>query len=351
MSPRKTGRGARGAQLKDVAKAAGVGLATASRALGDGRLVRPSTRAKVERAAKELGYRPVRSARALRGARVRLIGVLVPDISQPVYGSWLRGAGEAAQARDYVLVVCDGQNSMRVMETQLDRLFQERVDGLLLAGSTPAPRQIRRFREDGVPIAPALEGRRSGANLRESMERPATLEAFGRLVTLGHRNMVYLARVERDERYLPTLQRLRIRCLNESLAAVGAKLATGSIAYLDGYDEARARLREILHDRQPTAVIGGSEAFTPAILETLRDDGQVIPGDVSVLTFEDSPWERAHEPPLSVVRHEYFGLAQSLTNDLIDRIEGVEAATLPDFAAEFVERRSYGPARPEGTAP
>ena len=317
-------------------------MATASRALGDGRLVRPETRARVEGAAAELGYRPLRSARVLRGARAKLIGVMVPDIAQPVYGPWLRGAGEAAQMRDYVLVVCDGQNSMRVMATQLDRLFDERVDGLLLAGSTPAPRQIRRFLDSGVPIAPEIRSRRSGENLRASLDRPATREAFDRLVALGHRRIAYLARVERDERYLPTLQRLRIECLREALATVGRRLAPGAVLPVEGHEEAEAVLRRVLRRaRRPSALVAGGEVLTPAVLASVAEAGLAVPADVSVLSFEDSPWERAHLPPISVVRHDVHGLAHALVTHLIDRIEDRRPIRpVPGFPAEFVDRAS-----------
>lgn len=345
VSRGKRGSPAGEARLRDVARAAGVGLATASRALGEGGRVSPETRRRVRRAARELGYRPVRSARVLRGARARLIGVLVPDLAQPVYGLWLRGAGEAAQARGYVLLVCDGQNSMRVIETLLDRLFEERVDGLLLAGSTPAPKQIRRFRRAAVPIAPDLTRRRSGENLRAAEERPATLEAFRHLVALGHRRILYLARVERDERYLPTLQRLRIDCLRQALAEVGARLPERAVLAVDGPAEALRALARRLESRlPPTAIVAGAEALTPPILEAVRHAGLSVPRDVSVLGTEDSPWERVHEPPIGVVRHDAFALAHALTVRLIDQIEGVERPPpLPPFPAEFLPRGSLAP--------
>ncbi len=339
------------ARLRDVARAAGVGLATASRALAEGGPVSAETRRRVRRAAHALGYRPVRSARVLRGARARVIGVLVPDLAQPVYGAWLRGAGEAAQARGYVLLVCDGQNSMRVIETLLDRLFEERVDGLLLAGSTPAPDQIRRFRQGGVPIAPDLSRRRSGENLRAAEERPATLAAFRRIVALGHRRILYLARVEREERYLPTLQRLRIECLRTALAEVGATLAKRALLPVaDPAETVRLLARRLAGRARPTAIAAGAEALTPAVLEAVAVAGLSLPRDVSLLGFDDSPWEQVHRPAVAVVRHDVYGLANALTTNLIDRIEGERSPQpVPRFPAEFLPRASLAP--PPASAP
>src|SRR5690606_3308572 len=149
------------------------------------------------------------------------------DLSLPLYAQWLRAAGDAARRHGYVLLVCDGQNSAHVIEQQLERLYEEQIDGLVVAGPIHGLPHVARFAESGIPVVPDVpsEERRKmrGSELRERAERSGALRAFRRLVELGHRRIAYLAYVERDARYFPPMQRVRVGCLERALAEVGVK--------------------------------------------------------------------------------------------------------------------------------
>lgn len=343
------GRRARPVTIRDVAREAGVGLGTVSRALGDGALVREDTRERIVAAARRVGYRPSRAARVLRGVRARVVGVIVPDLSLPLYGEWLRAAGEAARRHGYVLLVCDGQNSQRVIEQQLERLYEEQIDGLVVAGPIHGLQQLARFAESGIPVVPAAttaERRALRRNeLRENVERPAALAAFRRLVALGHRRIAYFAYVERDLRFVPPMQRFRIGCLERSLAEAGAAFDERLVVPAADAAECRAHAASLLAAAEhPTAVVAGTEALTPAVLAAIADAGLVVPGDVSVVAFGDSLWEQAYRPPISVVRFDYRLAGGAMIDHLVARIEHAAVVPpLPDFAGEFVERGSCAP--------
>jgi LacI family transcriptional regulator len=338
--------------IKDVARVAGVGIGTASRALGTGELVSPATRERVQAAAARVGYRPSRAAKVLRGVPARIIGVLVPDLSLPLYGEVLRGAGEAARRHDYLLLVCDGQNSRAVIEEQAERLYREQIDGLVVAGPFLALPRLQRFVESGIPIAPeprSVPGAKRTVNEpRAASERRATRDAYRRLVELGHRRIAFVAHTERDSQALPSMQRLRADLLREALAEVGARFDESLLLAADGVEAARARVAELLArpvDASPTAIVAGTEALTPAVLASLAEARRAIPDEISVLGFGDSIWEQAYRPSISVVRFDYFAAGAALIENLVARIE--RAATvppLPAFASEFVERESLGPA-------
>ena len=336
--------------IREVAHAAGVGVATASRALSGSPLVLAATRTRVEQAAAGLGYRPSRTARVLRGARARVIGVMVPDLSIALYASFLSGAGETARRHGYVIVVCDGQYATSVMTAQLERLFDDRVDGLLLGGSIPAPQAVARFLDAGIPVAPDF--RRTAAALRNSgqprhlAERPVTAEAYRRLIALGHRRIAYFDRPERETGYVARLHRMRWECLHAELTAVGAGDSAVRVHALGG-DACHASALALLRGATPpTALVPGIEGFTPMVLLAIADAGLRMPEDVSLLGFGDSPWEQAHQPPISVVRHDYRGIAAALTENLIARIEGWPTVPeVPEFPSEFVRRGSMAPAR------
>lgn len=340
-----TRRADKAATIRDVAAAARVAIATASRALTGSGPVNESTRRRVEAAARRLAYLPSPQARRLRGAPAKTIGVLVPAMA-PLYAEWLRGASEVARRNGYVLLVCDGENSMRLTQSQVARLLEERVSGLLLAGSTPAPREIARALDAGIPIGPDLSRRQRGRPLQETQFRPATLAAFRHVVGAGHRRIAYLMGVERDEGYASTLQRMRVACLQESLAEVGVQeqLAVVPSDPLDGAATAACVQRLVESDDAPTAIVAGVPMLTAPVLRGLRAARRRIPDDVSVLAFDESGWEDLHAPAIAVVRHDYRGIAAALTEDLIARIEG-RAASGPHpstFRCEFVPGGSIG---------
>jgi LacI family transcriptional regulator len=340
-------RATRGATIREVAREAGVGLGTVSRALGSGALVSPATRERVRAAAARVGYRPSRAAKTLRGVPPRVIGVMIPDISLPVYGHWLRGAGEVARERGYVLLVCDGQNSQRVMNEQIERLYGEQIDGLAVAGPVHGLPRIRSFVESGVPVVPTPPRTSQGeqkapARREEWSELSAARTAFRHLVKLGHRRIAYFAHVERDERRLSAMQRYRIDCLRESLREARAVLDERLVSTVDGPAECMERLAAMLATpARPTAFVPGTEALTPAVLVGLSRAGVRIPGEASVVAFGDSLWEEAFQPPISVVRFDYRGAGRAMLENLIARIEGSRSVPrIPSFTSEFVDRGS-----------
>lgn len=335
-----------GPTIKEVARAAGVGAITVSRALAPGGVVSAATRERILAAAEQLGYRPSRAARVLRGGRARVIGVMIPDLSLPLYAAWLRGAGDVARARGYVLLVCDGQNSQGVIEQQLERLYAEQIDGLVVAGPLFGARRLQSFVDAGVPLVPEATSRaRTSQRAADATERPALSAAFRRLVGLGHRRIAYVAHVERDARLVPLWQRLRVDTLRRTLEETGAELDDGLVLHADGPEECRTLVRSVLERaNRPTAFVPGTEALTPAVLAALADAGLHVPADASLIGFGDSLWEQAWRPPLSVVRMDYQAIARSALEQLIARIEGDPTVPpLRALTAEFIDRGSCAP--------
>lgn len=330
--------------IGDVARLAGVGIATASRALTGAGPISADARARVLGAAAELGYRANPTARILRGAPAKTIGVMVPAL-YPLYTEWLRGASEAAQQHGYVLLVCDGQNSVNTMEAQLERLLTERVDGLLLAGEVLALRGLLQFMEAGVPIGPDFQAG-SGRVPRFEAERAAARTAFERLVALGHRCVGFVARKERDLGIVSPLHASRVQCLREVMQAAGIDPSGALVLEAATASECASSVQELLRSKTATALIAGGLAFTAPILRALWTRELEVPTDVSVLAFNESDWEEIFRPGISVVRHSYFAVAHAETIDLIARIEQwPQRAQVQTFPSEFVERGSLGPAR------
>src|ERR1700726_1090056 len=139
--------------LSDVARMAGVGLATASRAVNGGTNVSPATLKKVESAIRQLGYMPNEAARILKGARTKSIGLLVPSIADSFFASCAEAAGKVARLHDSLLIVAVSNNHRDTEMSSWEVLMRHRPDGLLIAPSDPASERLRTFmRNSSMPI-------------------------------------------------------------------------------------------------------------------------------------------------------------------------------------------------------
>lgn len=340
MSPQRSPR--RPPTIRDVAAEAGVGIATASRALTAQGYASPEVRARVAAAARKLRYAPSRAARALRGGASRVIGVLVPDLGAPVYVEWLRAAGEVANEAGYVLQICDARRSPSVARTQLRWLLEERVGGLLLAGVTGAEPALAAFRAASIPMAPDLPARTLRRGPRHREEAEGAREGFLRLVELGHRSVAYFAFA--DRMFEATVQRLRADCLRETWKRA-VRCGEVRIEAVSSVEECMRRAGDLARAADgPTAFVAGAGELTAPILGAINRAGKLVPRDASLLGFGEGRWEGTHCPAISVVRYDYTGLAAALTRLLVARMEGRPEPELGAFPTRLHERESLGPA-------
>jgi len=339
------------ATIHDVARSAGVATSTVSRALAGEPRVSPETRARIRRTASEVGYRPSRSARSLRSARTGTIGLLSPDLDNPVAYDHLRATVRAAFDAGYTVFVGDGQGSAEIQEAELTRMREYRVDGLIIGrGILPVTRALLDFVTSGVPVEPPLgEPQALAEHLggvmtpypeRASLDALAATIGYRRLLELGHRRFAFF-----NQNPGPTeMGRRRYRALTDLLEQA---LETASVTLVSS-DEPGECVAQMQHlatsSAPPTAVISGSGSLTPHILEGIHSSGLAIPRDVSFLCFGDSPWLRAYNPPLAVVRHDYAAAARRSLQLLVARIEGRELPVESRRPSEFLARNSIGPA-------
>src|SRR4051794_2173711 len=185
---------ARSATLMDVARMAGVHVSTVSRVLRDSPQlnIRPETRARIQQAAADLGYRPNAVARALRLSSTGTLGMLVPSLRNPVYAEITRGAFDRAWERSFVVVIAEDRGGGDA-EVAYERLVQNgRIDGLLIAGVQPDSMLPDRAATAPVPFV-FVNRRQPGGHSVSMHEEDAGALAARHLVDLGHRRLGHLA--------------------------------------------------------------------------------------------------------------------------------------------------------------
>jgi LacI family transcriptional regulator len=326
--------------IRRVAEEAGVSTATVSRALSGRGPVGDATRDRVMRAAERLRYLPSAAARSLRTDRTMVVGVIVPDLANPVFVPFLRGVEHVAQSCGYAVLVVDAQRSVEIERRALDRFLAQGVDALVLAGPVRDKARIGEMLSAGIVVV-ADGGGESGFPLVAQLERPGTLAMCDTLADLGHRCLGYVSR----DRALSETGGRRWRCITERCESLGIRPERVALRGNEP-QEVAAELSAVLRRREPvTALVSSAHRLVPQLLLGLRAAGVAFPEECSLVTYGDSEWAAAHHPSISVVTLDLYEVAAALTSSALSRLTGDRAVGEGAFPREarFVRRESIGP--------
>jgi DNA-binding LacI/PurR family transcriptional regulator len=295
------------ASLRDVARAAGVSLATASRVASGLDAVRPETRARVEQAMRELLYVPP-GRKPATGA----IGLLVPELTNPIFPALAQAMEARATEAGLATILCNTTSAAFREVDYVHMLLDRRVDGMIfiscemtnLAGDHG---HYARLVEDGarlVFVNGALDGLEvAGVSVDE---RYAGYVATQHLISLGHRRIGFVAG---PELYLPTREKTAGRA--EALREAG--LTDGLVAHADfSFDGGRRGLRALLAVADPpTGVICSSDVIGLGVVREARESGLRVPEDLSVVGFDGIDASSWVDPPLTTVEQPIEAIAST----------------------------------------
>ncbi len=272
--------------IQDVARVAGVGVGTASRALSGNPHVADDTRAYVQGVADQLGFRPSRIARAFSRGRTQTLEVLVPLVTQHFYVEVLRGIEEGLSATEYSLLIRSIER-----RTDRERVLREvelrgRVDGALMVSLKPTRGLIGRALAAALPLVlvDAEHQRLPSVGVDHAA---AAASAVCHLLALGHRRIALVDHPE--DPFAPVYPDARHRGYRAALIEAGVKPRADYEYVTDFTPEAgAAALRELLSLRDPpTAVFAGSDSQAIGILEAARETGRRVPEDLAVVGYND----------------------------------------------------------------
>ena len=308
--------------IRDVAQQAGVSVATVSKVLNDRYGVAAATVDRVRQVIDELGYESSLVARSLRNQRTNVIGVLVWDI-EPFSAELLKGAARAIRGTEYELVVYagGGKGSGRL---GWERRYLSRLSGTLIDGAvmvTPTVLDV----DSGAPVV--------AVDPHSGRETVPTVDADnlqgGRLATehfigLGHRRIAFLGRPPRDLES----GRLREAGYRSALADAGIPVDP-LLIQAAGYDESDARdaVRNLLGlPERPTAIFAANDMSAIATMEVAMALGLRVPGDLSVIGFDNVPESLMVEPALTTVEQPIQLMGRLAVEMLLDMLAGRELA-------------------------
>jgi LacI family transcriptional regulator, galactose operon repressor len=289
--------------IRDVARVAKVHPGTVSRALNEQTraLVNPETAQRVLEAAEQLGYRPNPIARGLKTNRSYTIGVLIPDITNPLFPPILRGIEDRLDQAGYTSLIVNTENDADLERTRLAAMRARQVDGFISATARLDRELLRELTDAGVPLVlvnRSLEDRSTPAVTVD--DRQGIRLAVEHVAGLGHRRIGHLAGPQNTStghrRYLGFL---------EAMHAAGLDPPDHDVTFSDWFteEEGARRCAELL-DRSEhlTAIVAANDLLAIGCYDTLEARGLRCPEDVSVVGFNDMPFVGHLRPPLTTVR-------------------------------------------------
>ncbi len=312
--------------LRDVARRVGVPESTVSRVLGEKtrHMVTPAVADRVVAAANDLGYRPNAIAYSLRTNRTFTVGVLIPDLRNPVFPPIIRGIEDVLGAADYTAILANTDNDAARERTIMSRMMARWVDGLIVATARRHDdQQLARIAEDipTVLINRSVDGGAISYIANDDIAGIAL--TVSHLIGLGHTRIAHVA----GPRELSTGHR-RHEGFLAAMREGGLTADADLVAFADSFTEgAGRRAAEALLDGGAdfSAIVAGNDLLAIGCFDALAARGLDCPGDVSVTGFNDMPFVDRLRPPLTTVHIPHYEMGAGAARILLEQIENPEA--------------------------
>jgi DNA-binding LacI/PurR family transcriptional regulator len=323
--------------IRDVARAAGVSVATASRVMaGTNYPVAEATRAKVLEAARSLGFVPNALARSLSRARSDSIGVVAPVLINPYYAAMIEGIDRAAQTHglSMLLSLTAGDEARR--ETAITELLARRVDGIIICAGADDHMSGRSAEAMGVPAVLIGQQPNGGFPLITTDNRQAGREATEYLWNLGHRRFAYLTSHQSwhdfHDRALGMFDYLETRS-----ETYQAEVFDGIITEADAYRSIQTAYASGL---EATAVLASTDRHALGALAALADAGYRVPDDVAVMGFDDYVSSAYVRPSLTTMQMPAETMGRMAVATLRGMLDGSDDVQDIVLQAKLIERGS-----------
>jgi LacI family transcriptional regulator len=324
--------------INDLAAHLGVHKSTISRAMTSGRrhLISPEMLDRVERAASELGYRQNWAASMLSTGKSKAVGVLLPDITNPVFPPILRGIEDGLELDGYFPIMADTSRHPQAVRQAVDRLLSQRVEGFLIASATLADRWLEDLRNTGDLLPAAISDDAQGMAL-----------AVAHLVELGHRHIMHLSGPEslstglaRRNGYLAAMAHHDLPA-GPVLLCHAYSIEEGERAVAEYWSKAERGKAEA---GKVTAIVAANDLLALGALQALKARGLCVPQDVSVVGHNDMPWLEQMATPLTSIRIQHYEIGFRAARLLIDGLKGApgSAQATVMLRSQLVVRQSTG---------
>lgn len=306
--------------IVDVARHAGVSTAAASKALRNAYGVSDAMARRVQASIEELGYRPLKSARGMRG-RTFTIGVMLSDLDNPFFGVLIDGLIDVLRPRGFDLLVAPAGTSVSSHKSVTETLADYQMDGLVLISPLFGDSELEKIGAQTPTVVVGRHGPGENYDTVSGDDAHGAALIVDHLVGLGHQRIAFITQEGSTNARLP--QTVRSRGFLVAMRAHGlesqALLVPGEWSY-DGGRSAAAEIAEM--ENRPTAIHAGADVSALGVLDELLGRGIAVPGELSVAGYDNSPTARLLPIGLTSVDQSGEEMGRETARLLAERIEG-----------------------------
>ena len=308
--------------LRKIAALAGVSPSTVSRVLNRDPNVRISepSRSRILSIASETGYRPNRLARSLKYQRTHVIGMLIPDITNPLFSALFKSVDDVASTAGYHVILCNTGDSASRFQDHLEALGDGHVDGVLIATAHRNDVAIEKLHSRRLPYV--LLNRRRDTDEDASVvpdDRSGAQLAVEHLAQLGHRKIAHIAGSQDVSRTANRLDGYRQSMKSLALPEIVHQISAGGMDERAG-EHGLVQLMEASQEGGPTAIFTANDLVALGVLAAARRMGIHVPDELSVVGCDDVPLARYVQPALTTIKYPVYDIGKLATEQLIKLI-------------------------------
>ncbi len=305
--------------IRDVARLAGVSVATVSAVINAKGTASAEVQRRVEEAMKALDYHPDHMARSLKTGRSKVVGLVIPDVTNPFFTEVMSGLERQARRRGYSVILSNSNEDPVQERENLGMLYSQRVAGVVLA-CTDAYAAHDRLISRRFPIVFIDRVPRAGFTGRAVVvdNVDAAHRGMRHLIELGHRRIAIIAGrldssvgIERVEGYRRAMQ-------EANLLVSAPYFQHGDFGVDSGY---RCGMELLRLPEPPTAIFSSNNKMTLGLMRAIAESGKACPEEVSVLSFDETPWSAGFQPQLTTLAQPTYEMGEAAMRILLGILE------------------------------
>ncbi len=326
--------------IRDVARLAGVSVATVSRALSNPEKVSAESLDKVHKAIADVGYRPNMLARNFRSARAYAVVVLVPDIANPFYSLFIRALEDRAHQKGYAVLLGDTRGTPEREMEYIRRVETRLADGIVQL--RPSSEKSQNNIPADVPCVNACGCEYTTGPAIRIDNRGAAKSMVNYLISLGHKRIGVISGLKDNPHAIDRLEGYKEALADAGIPFEKDLVAEGDFTMWSGLNAAFQFCNMKI---RPTAIFSMNDEMAIGAMQTLKNQGFKIPEDISVTGFDDIAYAKYSDPSLTTISQPAEEMGKMAMDMLLKVIEGEPLSqrecVLP---TEFIIRKSTGPA-------
>lgn len=332
------------ATIKDVAKEAHVSVGTVSAVFNGKESIKPENVLKVREAAQRIGYKPNYAWRMLKTGKTKSIGLIIPNISNPFYPEFTRGAEDSAYKNGMSLFQCNSDTNPDKELSYVEALISKSVDGIVIVKSQlPTKRLLEIATDCKLVLVDSNISLKDKFDIIESNDRAGVEKAMKLFFQYGHEKIAYICGAVESQSSKNRLKTYKDALEKRGIVVDESLIRSTNYNWYGGY---AAMLDIIKRGNIPTAVMCANDLIAFGVMRALKETNFKIPGDISVIGYDDIDQASYITPSLTSVHQLIYEMGSASVDLLVQRIKGGDNNNDKKvnicFDTKLIERETVG---------